>query len=123
VATLPNGQRAIVPLAKVLDYLLSESHPDGRSKARFFRAGGFTPATADALADALRLIARDGTLVESAVSPHGRKYVVDGRLMMPLGGSVLLRTIWITDRGTDVPRLVTAYPGPRERRGLGNGRA
>ena len=40
---LPHVSSATVDRAKVVDYLLSETHPAGRSKARFFRAFGFTP--------------------------------------------------------------------------------
>lgn len=33
---LPNGEGAIVELAKLRDYCLSQSHPRGRHKARVF---------------------------------------------------------------------------------------
>ena len=45
-----------------------------------------------------------------AESPHGRKYVIVGRIESPDGKSALVQTIWIVDTGTDVARLVTAYP-------------
>jgi hypothetical protein len=38
---LPNADKAYVPPNKLLDYLLSLSHPVGGSKARFFRSAGF----------------------------------------------------------------------------------
>jgi hypothetical protein len=37
---LPNAAAAIVARSKVVDYLLSETHPDGRGKARFFSDRG-----------------------------------------------------------------------------------
>lgn len=44
------------------------------------------------------------------VTPHGVKYVLDGRMETPGGDTPMVRTIWIVDRGRDRPRLVTAYP-------------
>ncbi len=38
---LPNAERAVVSERKVVDYLLSETHPDGRGKARFFSGARF----------------------------------------------------------------------------------
>jgi hypothetical protein len=52
-APLPNASRAVVPEAKITRYLLSETHPAGRSKARFFTAHGFSPAQWEVLATAL----------------------------------------------------------------------
>lgn len=40
-AYLPNLDRAIVPERKVTAYLLSETHPEGHSKARFCSRHGF----------------------------------------------------------------------------------
>jgi len=41
----------------------------------------------------------------------GIKYIVDGRLSTPSGKKVTVRTVWIVDKGSENPRLVTAYPG------------
>jgi len=38
---LPNGTNAYVPREKLVEYLLSETHAVGKSKARFFRGFGF----------------------------------------------------------------------------------
>lgn len=39
---LPNREDAWVPSEKISGYLLSDTHPVGKSKARVFRAVGFT---------------------------------------------------------------------------------
>jgi hypothetical protein len=39
---LPNAETAIIDSAKLHGYLLSQSHPIGRFKARFFNALGFS---------------------------------------------------------------------------------
>lgn len=68
---LPNADRLDVPKAKVVDYLLSSTHPQGRHKAVFFRAFGFSLAAWDQLAAALRQhgVANDVTTAEDALWP------------------------------------------------------
>jgi Domain of unknown function (DUF6883) len=94
---------------KILEYLLAENHPAGRSKARFLMGLGFGGAGPQPLREALLKIAQEGHTVAAAHSRFGTKYVVDGYLQGPVG-SAWVRTVWIVDRGTIVPRLVTAYP-------------
>lgn len=107
---LPQGSLAIIPLQKLTDYLLSENHPIGGSKATFFRRCGFDDSNVDLFVKGLRAIAREKNTVDIVASPHGTKYVVDGELETPRGSSVTVRTIWILERGQDRPRFVTAYP-------------
>src|SRR6266536_1573356 len=63
-----------------------------------------------ALANALRELAQNADASAKLDSIHGQKYILDGRLRSPSGRSAVVRTIWIVDRGEDIPRLVTAYP-------------
>lgn len=51
---LPNAAAAIVARSKIVDYLLSETHPDGRGKARLFSDHGFSASDWESLAAALR---------------------------------------------------------------------
>lgn len=107
---LPNKEKAYVPRHKIVNYLLSETHTVGRSKARFFRPLGFDENTASELEQGLLEIAQTGEVRESIVSPHGTKYVIDGFLKTPRGFSVRIRTIWIIEIHHQAPRFVTAYP-------------
>ncbi len=107
---LPNGDQAIVPLPKLLDYLLSETHPTGRSKAKILRTTGFTEANVDLLQAGPLAIARAAAVVATVPSPYGVKYVAVGTLATPLSGDLQFRTVWIIETGLDHPRLVTAYP-------------
>ena len=50
---LPNVEKAIVPEAKVVHYLLSPTHRDGQHKAAFLRSFGFKPESWTALSFAL----------------------------------------------------------------------
>ena len=108
--TLPEAESARVDREKLMGYLLSESHPIGRSKATFFRGIGFDASNAALLEQGLLGIARREVVVESMLSRHGMKYIVDGAITTPLGSRVKLRTIWIIDQGQEHPRFVTAYP-------------
>ena len=90
--------------------MLSETHPVGQSKAKFFRAAGFDQTTLPVLHDGLLIIAKEGEITQVRSSPHGMKYIIDGSLSTPAGHVVPIRTIWIIDTGQDIPRFVTAYP-------------
>jgi hypothetical protein len=107
---LPLGGRAEVDPRKVRDYLLSDAHPIGRSKAKFFRGVGFNEVTADLLVAALRSMASTQEVTETLATAHGVKYVLIGETETPSGRRIRLRTIWIVDRGRERPRFVTAYP-------------
>ena len=107
---LPNKSRAQVPLGKVTDYLLSETHAVGKSKARYFRSYGFNHETASDLAQGLLGIAQNAPVDSSERSPYGTKYILDGELDTPNGDMIRVRTIWIIENDTEIPRFVTAYP-------------
>lgn len=105
-----NREKAYVPIAKLKDYLLSETHSVGKSKAKFLRSVGFNEMNVNLLKDSLAAIANSGDVKEAIASPHGVKYIIDGLLKTPTGGAIKMRTIWIINKGQERPRFVTAYP-------------
>jgi hypothetical protein len=107
---LPNADKAYVDRTKITDYLLSESHPDGRAKARFFRKFGFDATHWKRSADTLLAVGISNDVASSVESAHGVRYTVDGRIQCPDGRTPLIRTVWIIDHGSSKPRLVTAHP-------------
>ncbi len=107
---LPNKLRASVSVSKIADYLLSETHAVGKSKAKFFRSFGFNETNISQFEKGLVDIAQTEAVVETAQTPCGKKYVVDGALKTPDGDMIHLRTVWIVETGDDIPKLVTAYP-------------
>lgn len=50
---LPNAHLAVIEESKITGYLLSDSHPTGRSKAAYFRQFGFQALSWRTLRDAL----------------------------------------------------------------------
>ncbi|MGH8615287.1 MAG: DUF6883 domain-containing protein [Gammaproteobacteria bacterium] len=95
---------------KIIEYLLNPLHPDGAGKAKFFGSLGFRGDEWRVLAAALKRMLAEQPVTESVESSHGQKYIVDGPIETSSRKSPLVRTVWIMDRGSPVPRLVTAYP-------------
>ena len=106
---LPHGGDVRVDERKVRDYLLSESHPVGRFKARVFAALGFDGSGVRVFIGELRRIAAVGEVSEIVETPFGRKYVVPGDLNGPLGAIPVL-TVWFLEPGQERARLVTVRP-------------
>ncbi len=107
---LPNKSKAYVSLEKITDYLLSETHAVGKSKARYFRSFGFDDSCTNELAKALLAIAQNEQIVDSETSLYGTKYIIDGELETPKGVMIHIRTLWIIEKDQDIPRFITAYP-------------
>lgn len=111
---LPNADRLEVPKVKVVDYLLSSTHPQGRHKAVFFCAFGFSLSDWEQLAAALRQHGAANEVMKAEDTPFGRRYIVDGELYVPDGRRPWLRSVWFIEQGEEVPRLVTAHPAARK---------
>ena len=107
---LPNLETAVVPAAKIMDYLLSETHSDGKHKARFFQAFGFSLHDWQALEHAVRQHVSDHEVAKVEPSPFGTRYVVEGIITAPDGRSPLIRTVWFVRNEEESPQFVTAYP-------------
>lgn len=107
---LPRARDASVGWDKVQRYLLSDTHPTGRHKARWLAGCGFSPDRPAELVAALRELALRSEVLRVELSSFGCRYVVDGIMLAPNGRRKEVRSIWFVDRGADVPRLVTLYP-------------
>jgi hypothetical protein len=62
----------MVPRAKVIDYLPSDTHRDGQHKAVFFKRFGFAPAEWETLAQALCEHAAEHEVTRVEPSSYGR---------------------------------------------------
>lgn len=107
---LPDARKAVAERDKIVQYLLNPAHPDGMSKAKFFLALGFRPEEWQRLAEALRELGRAYPVAEKMDTAHGTKYIVIGALRTPSGQMPTVKSVWVVDRGSVAPRLVTAYP-------------
>jgi hypothetical protein len=107
---LPNADHATVDREKITGYLLSDAHPDGSHKARFFKRFGYTTARWERLARDLKEHARRHSVVKAMASQHGVRYTMEGVMEAPDGRPPRVRTVWFIQRKDARPRFVTAYP-------------
>ncbi len=104
------AEDAIIAPAKLRDYLLSEEHPDGRSKARYLARLGYSRAEWGRLDRDLREQILPLKARPVRESPWGSKYEILGVLKGPSGRAAWIRSIWIVLRRETRPRLVTLMP-------------
>lgn len=107
---LPNHQDALAPEEKITKYLLSFTHRDGRSKAKFFARFGFSADNWSEMASVLKRHAAEHEVSQAQATPFGTRYVVEGSLQAPDGRRPAVRSIWFVKTGAAIPRFVTAYP-------------
>jgi hypothetical protein len=107
---LPKYQQAVVAEAKIVKYILNESHPRGKDKAAFFYRFGFSVAQWQIMAQALLNHAATHEVISTLATPEGIHYVIDGPLASPDERNPFIRSIWAVDAGSTIPRFITAYP-------------
>lgn len=113
---LPNYEQAIVPEAKITEYLLSSTHPRGKSKATFFMRFGFLSTDWQLLANALLSHVANYEVCNVEPNPLGMNYTIEGPLSAPDGREPLIRSVWFIATDEDKPTLATAYPLKRRKK-------
>lgn len=108
---LPNGDRAIIEPRKIRDYLLSDSHPVGRFKARVFARLGFTAERWELFEQALREQHLNQPAESAGGDAFGQSFTISAILKGPTGAPAPIVSVWFIRVGEDRPRFVTAYPG------------
>jgi hypothetical protein len=107
---IPDRAHSRVDRSKIVDYLLSTTHPDGRAKAEFFLRFGFRADRWHELADALRGVGAANPVASLVETAYGLRYTVDGPVRAPDGRAPRVRTVWIVEPGEVSARLITAHP-------------
>ena len=107
---LPNSTSAYIQSNKLTGYLLSETHKDGKAKAKFFRKLGFSETNLTVFKNTLLDLARNQPVDEVVSSVYGTKYVIIGSIETPSSKVVTILTVWIIDDGEEAPRFITARP-------------
>lgn len=107
---IPNAERAVVDIRKLRDYCLNPEHDEGKHKAHLFAVA--LEMTADD-AEALRAILLQVVITHNAHlgrrDTFGQRYTLDFMLKWR-GRQALVRSGWIIERASDMPRLTTCYP-------------
>ena len=104
---MPRFQHAVIPRAKIRDYLVSPKNTDG--KAAFFKAIGYTTRNAGRFVNDIRKGIAGNTAVVTRKNGYGR---VSIQVIMELGITRRAKVItgWCIEPGEKNPKLVTAYP-------------
>ena len=108
--TLPNAERAIIDIRKLRDYCLNPLHDEGQHKARLFAT--ILGMTADDAEDLRDLLLEAVTTHEAHLrrrNTYRQCYTVDCHVVWQ-GKQAMIRSGWIIEHHTDVPRLTTCYP-------------
>ena len=103
-----NPNQAIIPKRKITEYLLSNTHPVGKSKAKYFEQYGFSAESWEIMADALSVFVNENEISSIQNTNFGERYVIDGNLQSPDERNPLIRTIWVLEN--NVPIFITAFP-------------
>lgn len=107
---VPNAENAVVDIRKLTKYVLNQAHDDGKHKARLFKAAlNLTAKNAESLQIALLEAVKNVDCVAGKADRFGQRYTVDF-LFKWQGKSAIIRSAWIIEHNSDVPRLTTCYP-------------
>jgi hypothetical protein len=112
---LPGQLIAEIPKQKILDYLLSNTHPVGWAKARFFQMHGFERHNWELLSERLMDHARQNDVMKTEESRFGIKYIIKGGLPCPNGQSPTVCAVWFVAAGEETSRLVTDFPAEEDK--------
>lgn len=107
---LPHVEQAVVPEAKIVLYLLNDAHPRGKEKAKFFLRFGFSVAEWKVMEKALLDHAAAYEVASTLDTPEGVNYAIEGALTTPDGRNPQVRTVWVIETDSEIPRFTTAYP-------------
>lgn len=110
---LPHPQDVWVEEQKICGYLLNLAHPQGGSKAKFFKARGFTAEAWTSMRDALIKHGTTNTVVRVLPTEFGTRYTVECTCTTPDALNPCIRSVWEVKPDDPRPRLLTAHPFDR----------
>ena len=107
---IPNAQNAVVDIRKLRDYCLNPQHDDGKHKARLFSSIlGMKPDNAEQLRQILLEVIQTHEAQLGRRDGFGQRYTLDFTIEWQ-NRSATLRSGWIIEHDSEIPRLTTCYP-------------
>ncbi|MEG4458643.1 DUF6883 domain-containing protein [Microcoleus sp. N9_A1] len=107
---IPNAKNAVVDIRKLRDYCLNPKHDDGKHKARLFSSIlGMTPDNAEELRQILVEVIQTHEAQLGRRDGFGQRYTLDFTIEWQ-NRSATLRSGWIIEHDSEIPRLTTCYP-------------
>lgn len=107
---LPYAENAVVDIRKLRDYCLNPDHDEGKHKAQLFSS--ILSVTADDAENLRQFILEVVKTQEARLGRRdefGQRYIVDFKLEWQ-DRSATVRSDWIIEHYSDIPRLTTCYP-------------
>jgi hypothetical protein len=110
VNLLPYAENAVVDIRKLRDYCLNLEHDGGKHKARLFLASlGMTADNAEELCQILLRVVKTHEVQTGRRDDFGQRYTLDFTLEWQ-NRNATLRSGWIIEHNSEIPRLTTCYP-------------
>jgi hypothetical protein len=107
---IPNAENAVVDIRKLRDYCLNPEHDDGKHKARLFSSIlGITASNAQELRQILLDVIQTHEARLGRQDEFGQRYTLDFTITWQ-NKSATLRSSWIIEHSSAIPRLTTCYP-------------
>ncbi|AFY41355.1 DUF6883 domain-containing protein [Nostoc sp. PCC 7107] len=108
--TIPNAENAVVDIRKLLDYCLNTEHSTGKHKARLFSSIlGISADDAEELRQILLEVVKTYEVQLGRCDEFGQRYTLDFSLEWK-GRIALIRSGWIIENESNIPKLTTCYP-------------
>lgn len=108
--------KLVISKAKLTEYCLNEKHPKGVPKAiAFEKYLGYNKDSYDKLDNLIRQNIVTATYRDRGGNTQGHRYEASFFVEDLQGRRIMLVTGWIVDKGTNYPRLITAYLKPEVR--------
>jgi hypothetical protein len=101
---------ANIPENKILEYALNKEHLRGKDKAiAFEKALGYNKDNYKDLIKAVKDNLNNYPAIPKGESEYGKSYEVTMMITGPNGKTAKIKTGWIIDKDSDIPRLITIY--------------
>jgi hypothetical protein len=107
---IPNAENAVVNIRKLRDYCLNPDHDEGKHKTRLFSSIiGMTAENGEELRQIILEVIKTNEVQLGRCDEFGQRYTLDFPLEWQ-NRNATIRTGWIIEPESDIPRLTTCYP-------------
>jgi hypothetical protein len=109
---LPSAKEAVQNPGRYTQYILDPENPVGGNKARLFQSIlGYNKSNYQSLVDQIAEGVTEDDAIDRGENEYGHNYRVDiPDVEGPNGKTATVRTNWFIDKGSTIPRLISAWP-------------